>query len=122
MHGKTIIHRKKSSTFPHKNRTKVLAIDFDGVLHDYKNPLPGRRMGAPLPGAKEAMDTLRRQGYSLVIFSVWGDKPQGIADWCAFYAVPYDSITNIKPNADVYLDDKAIRFTDWTDALSLIQR
>lgn len=99
---------------------KVLAIDFDGVIHDFKNPLKGRRMGAPLPGAKEALIAYKQRGDTIIIHSVWGDKPKAISDFMDYYGLPFDTITNIKPNADVYLDDKAIRFINWTETFNLL--
>jgi ribonucleotide monophosphatase NagD (HAD superfamily) len=36
----------------------VIAVDFDGVVHDYKHPLPDRRMGEPIEGAKVALTKL----------------------------------------------------------------
>jgi len=102
---------------------KVIAVDFDGVIHDFKNPIPHRRMGGPVAGAKEAMERLASMGYHIVIFTVWGGTEAGrktIADWCNYYEVPFDDITNIKPNASYYIDDKAIRFESWDQALSEI--
>lgn len=93
----------------------ILAIDFDGVIHDFKNPLTGRRMGAPINGAKEALEFFKKRGDTIIIHSVWGDKPKAISDFMVYYGLPFDSITNIKPNADVYLDDKAVRFTNWEE-------
>jgi predicted HAD superfamily phosphohydrolase YqeG len=95
----------------------ILAIDFDGVLHDIANPLPGRKMGAPMPGAIDAMDELRDQGHELIIFSVNNKKV--IADWCEHYNVEYDSITNVKPNADLFIDDRALHFDSWAQVMSL---
>jgi FMN phosphatase YigB (HAD superfamily) len=103
--------------------TLIAAVDFDGVIHDFKNPVPHRRMGPPLPGAKEGLEELRRRGYELVIFTVWGDEKgqKTISDFMNYYELPFDSITNIKPNAAFYLDDKAVRFTDWNEALRLTE-
>lgn len=93
----------------------VLAIDFDGVVHDYKNPLVGRRMGAPIEGAKSALAKLARRN-TIIIFSVWGDSP-AMKEWLDFYQIKYHKITNVKPMADIYLDDKALRFSNWYDSL-----
>jgi len=92
---------------------KVHAIDFDGVIHDHKNPVPGRRMGAPIEGAKEAITELKRRGDTVIVHSVWAGNPKVIEDWMRYYEIPFDEVTNIKPQADIYLDDKAVRFTDW---------
>lgn len=93
-----------------------LAIDFDGVIHDHKHPVPGRRMGIPIEDAQDAIKTLKNiQGHTIIVHTVWGGDSgrKVIEDWMKFYDIPYDEITNIKPQADYYLDDKAIHFTEW---------
>ena len=92
---------------------RILAIDFDGVIHDYKNPVEGKRMGLPIEGTKEALTQLFDEGNEIIVFSVWGNQEDVIGDWMEYYEIPYHSITNIKPNADIYLDDRAIRFEGW---------
>lgn len=100
-----------------KNPKKVIAIDFDGVIHDHKNPVEGRKMGKPIEGAKEALTSLSKK-YEIIIFSVWGDeKNNTIEDFMKFYELPYNSITNIKPRAEFYIDDKGIKFTNWQEVL-----
>lgn len=92
----------------------ILAIDYDGVIHDYKNPPPGRKMGPPIEGAKEALTEFKRQGHTVIIHTVWIPETHAtIAKWMEYFDIPYDSITNIKPNAACYIDDKAIHFTAW---------
>lgn len=93
-----------------------IAIDFDGVIHDYKHPIDGRRMGAPISGAKDALEKLKDK-YEIVVFTVWGDEKgsETIANFMRFYDLPYDRITNIKPQANYYIDDKAVKFTNWKD-------
>jgi len=98
----------------------IIAIDFDGVLHDFRHPVEGRRMGMPIEGAKEAVLELKKR-HKLIVFTVWGGTPQGrktIADWLVFYGFPRLEITNVKPNAAIFIDDRAIHFTDWTSALN----
>jgi adenylylsulfate kinase len=98
---------------------KTIAIDFDGVIHDYKNVPKGKRMGLPLPGAKESIEKMVLDGHKLIIHTVraTGNKEiDSIKDWFKYFGFPMGiPITNIKVNADVYLDDKAIRFTTWED-------
>jgi len=37
-------------------------------------------------------------------------------DWLRLHKIPFDSIaTEGKPPAHVYLDDRALRFTNWED-------
>jgi hypothetical protein len=100
---------------------KVVAIDFDHTIHDTAHPKEGRRMGEPLPGVAEALSKFKEYGYRIVIHTVWSgeERHKAIGDWFAFYNLPYDEITNIKPKADAYIDDKAIRFEgDWSKVLA----
>ena len=98
-----------------------IAVDFDGVIHNKSNPLPGRKMGGPIEGSKEALEYLRDLGYRIIIFSYWASSEKNIKvieDWLKFYGMPYNEITNIKPNAEAYIDDKGIRFTTWEETLN----
>jgi hypothetical protein len=99
-----------------------LAIDFDGVIHDFKHPIEGKRMGPPIEGTKESLKKLRSKGHKLTVFTIWGDikGKKIISDYMKFYELPFDEITNIKPQADYYIDDKAIHFTDWSETLKQI--
>ena len=94
---------------------QVVLIDFDGVLHDIKHPVPGRRMGPPMPGAKEGMEKLKARGNKLIVFSVRAREGgvKVIMDWMTYYEIPFDDITNIKVNADWLVDDRAIPFSSW---------
>lgn len=105
-----------------KNNKPIMAIDFDGVIHDAQNPVKGRRMGAPMPGAKEAVEELAKR-YSIFIFCVWANDLQGIQtirDWLDFYEISYNTVTNIKPPARFYIDDNALRFIDWQQTLEAL--
>jgi hypothetical protein len=93
----------------------IIAVDFDGVLCSLE-PKPGMRMGLPIEGAIEAMRALKAKGHTLIIFTVRGERPKHVVDWCQYYDIPFDDITRIKPNADLFIDDKAATFSSW-DAL-----
>lgn len=98
----------------------TIAIDWDGVIHNFKQPKSGRRMGPPIEGARAAIEALYHAGHTLIIHTVWEEgRWPVIGDWLRYYEFPpIDRITNIKPNADIYLDDHGLKFTNWTDALS----
>ena len=98
----------------------ILALDFDGVIHDDKHPVAGKRMGEPMPGAAQAIEELQDQGHQVIIHTVRGNSPKHIEDWLEFYGFDIDTITATKPVADVYLDDKGMRFTSWSEALALL--
>lgn len=95
----------------------TIAIDFDGVLMNPEDVEEGRRMGKPVAGATTAMWQLDGLGHHLVIFTVRGGRPEHVKDWLNHYHIPFDEVTNIKPDADLFLDDRALRFVNWTQAL-----
>lgn len=80
-------------------------------------------MGKPMKGAVQAMRELSGVG-TIYIFTDMANTSDGwraVNDWLEFYHVPFDYITNSKPKGmDVFLDDKAIRFESWDQALSAI--
>ena len=103
---------------------KTIAIDFDGVIHNYANPIEGRRMGAPYPEAIPAIRDLKHYGYTIVVHTVRATTQEGskvVRDWLDYYQVPYSEVTALKPNADYYIDDKAVRHTDWGTTLQFIR-
>ena len=104
----------------------VVAIDFDGTIHDYKNPKEGRRMGPPFEGTLEALTALRAAGHKIIIHSC--NRPKVIRDWMEWYKIPFDYIWGEspgdygqKPVADWYVDDRAIPFKgDWVWVLGVV--
>lgn len=95
----------------------ILAIDFDGTIHDNLNPVPGMRMGEPMPGAKEALEDYRARGWEIHVYTIWEPRSHNvIMDWMDYYSLPFDMVTNRKQHADVYIDNRAVRFIDWEDA------
>lgn len=105
---------------------KTLSIDFDDTLCNRSNK-------QPIQGAVEAIKQLKSEGYTILISSsrlnpeLWGElvkfREKEIADWMNQYGIPYDKIVLYKPSADVYIDDKALRFEgDWNITLGEIKK
>lgn len=102
-----------------------LAIDFDGVLHDPFNVQKGYKMGKPIPGSVDAIKYLKRQGHEITIFPTWADNQQrrkALVDWLNYFEIPFDDITSVKPEADFYIDNNAIRFDAWAQTITDLQR
>lgn len=103
----------------------VIAVDFDGCIHDPFNRLPKYKMGQPIPGAAQAISRLQTMGHEIIVFPTWADNQQrrkAIVDWLNYFGVPFDDITSVKPEADLYIDNNAYRFTgDWEKALMDIE-
>ncbi len=100
----------------------IIAVDFDQTLADSAHPKPGMRMGPPIEGAVEAMQALKNAGNILIVHTVWKqDRWHVIREWCDFYHIPVDDVTNVKPNARWFIDDKNICFRgDWASVLEEI--
>jgi hypothetical protein len=45
-----------------------------------------------------------------------------VAEWLKFYKIPHGEITALKPNADYFIDDKAIHFDSWDETLRTLNR
>lgn len=109
-----------------RHRNLVLAVDFDGVLHDGTYT----HIGEPHEGARGALLIARSFGNRIIIHTCrarpdevvdgvrWNNTEREVAEWMAVHDIPFDEITALKPFADVYLDDRAIQFIDWHQAQS----
>lgn len=101
-----------------------IAVDFDNVLYAYDGRWAGGTLHlAPVEGAVAAMQQMAAQGHTLLIFSTRGwlkAHRARMAAWLDAHAIPYHVVARTKPNADIYIDDKALRFTNWGDALAFI--
>lgn len=93
-----------------------IIIDIDGVLceegEDWQTP-PYRER-CPLPGAVAAVKDLFKRGHHIIIFTArhWEDYAD-TWNWLQRHGIPYDTLIMGKPLGDVYIDDKAIRFSSW---------
>lgn len=96
-----------------------IALDFDGVICKREGIIERTHnftKDFPTDGCKEAIEWLLSMGWEVVIFTSrkhyeWGK----IKTWLKKYDIPQLSITNIKENFQVILDDRAIRFIGWQD-------
>jgi 5'(3')-deoxyribonucleotidase len=106
---------------------KTIAIDFDGVIHRYSRGWhDGSCYDNAVKGAIKAIIKLINKDYHIVIFSTRADSEEriiGMKSWFASKGLHEEylsiiEITNKKPNAIAYIDDRGIRFTNWTDMLN----
>lgn len=95
-------------------------MDFDDVIHDTAAVPPGHKMGPPVDGALDAIRYLTALGHHVTICTARGPDLDHIQDWLVYFDFPLLTVTRTKPQADVYLDDKAIRFTTWADYLQTV--
>jgi hypothetical protein len=102
----------------------TVAIDFDGVISKYKSYEGKGVFGEPTPCCVEAIKALKDRGWIVIIHTTRSETHQ-IKEYLDKHMVAYDYINynpeNIdrgcnmgKPLADIYIDDRAVRFNgDW---------
>lgn len=98
-------------------RPKTIMIDLDGVICTEEKTFE-RPLATPMPGAREALQKLRDEGHTVVVYTGrnWPEY-RVTRKWLDDHGMPYDAIHMGKPIADVWIDDRAIRFTSWTETL-----
>lgn len=100
-----------------KITVKTIAIDFDGVIHDsYKGWSNGEIYGDLIPGAKETIEELKKKGYEPIVFTARTNL-EPVKGWLREKKLDI-RVTNKKPPAMCYIDDRAIRFINWKDIRS----
>ena len=121
---------------------QTIAVDFDGVLHSYdKGWEDGSIYGDWMPGAVAALSRLMQQ-YAVFIHTT--RNPRQVARWIerqSDYGIECTTrqprtwwgrrkpfwnqqgvllVTDRKLAAVAYIDDRAVRFVNWPDALTAV--
>lgn len=111
--------------------TPILCIDFDGVIHDYKEGWKGGVIYGNLTPGFLAWALEARNSFKLVVYSSRSKTPEGIEamqGWLrsqlAERLMPNEiddlisslEFANVKPPAWLTIDDRAIQFRgDWSE-------
>ena len=117
----------------------IVAVDFDGVIHKYSQGYhDGSIYDGPMEGAKETMAFLKSLGVVTIIHSARScakeivngkgethTSPGQLEDmlaWLHEHEIEYSSVwVGLgKPIAHVYLDDRALLFSTWGAAKTVI--
>lgn len=126
-------HNNKSFPPGFESEINNLAIDFDGVIHNWdKGYYDGTCYGEPINGAIDAIKTLSTK-YNIIIYTSKA-KPNRplvngktgtelVREWLLKYNIlQYISeITSEKPRAFLYIDDNAYRFDTWDNTVKFIK-
>lgn len=91
----------------------TIAVDFDGVLHNYTPDGSWPECtGPPVEGSLAWLREIRRD-FKVVVLSARARSDEGaaaISAWLTKRGVPGLEVTAVKPPALVYIDDRAYRF------------
>lgn len=108
-----------------------ICIDIDGTICQIKQIHQSYADVLPLPGAVEKLKRLKKDGHYIILATARHMKTceanigvviakQGkiLLQWLEDYDIQYDEIWFGKPNADLYIDDRAYRFEgNWENIL-----
>ena len=98
----------------------TICVDFDGVLNNYDH-YDENDLSTPRQGAKEFLETLSKK-HRVVILTARNFAK--VLNWLQEYDLSkyvYD-VTNIKPPATAYIDDRAVPFNgDYEDTLAKLE-
>ena len=113
-------------------KQETIVVDFDGVIYKYeKGWQNGILDEEPIPDTQEALKKLNEKGFRIVLLTarlhpiyattdfLYTNIKNDITAWLSKHGIfggsHYHEITNNKPPAICYIDDRAIRFTTWKD-------
>lgn len=97
-------------------KKKRIAIDFDGVIHKYsKGWGDGIIYDDPVDNMETALVTLA-EDFDLVIFTCRVPCVD-VYEWIKERTGLRIEVTNTKPHADMYIDDRGYHFMNWDDCM-----
>ncbi len=82
-------------------------VDFDGVLAVHDGTYQPGKIGAPIPEGLRLLRMLLDQGYQVTILTARKETDL-VARWLAAQGFPNMFVTNEKPPAQAYVDDRAV--------------
>ncbi len=98
----------------------VIALDFDGVLAEYAGWKGEDVTGSPIQGAREFVLSLLGKGYGAVMYTC--RRADVVERWLRDNGFPLLAVSDTKPQALLYVDDRGFRFTgDWADVMTAVE-
>tara|TARA_Y100000310_G_scaffold163309_1_gene163149 strand:- start:2255 stop:2620 length:366 start_codon:yes stop_codon:yes gene_type:complete len=111
-----------------------ICVDMDGTICQNKIGSQDYYEVEPMLGASEALQTLKEQGYYIVIFTARGMKTfsnnegriiathsKKLTEWLQKWNIPFDELLFAKPHVDYFIDDKGYRFENWENTLNFLE-
>ena len=103
-----------------------IVIDIDGTICPIRQSHQTYAELQPFPDAVTRIKSLHAAGHYIILQTARNMATQQsnvgkvlknigkvTLDWLERHDIPYDEIYFGKPNAHIYIDDRALRFSDW---------
>ena len=113
------------------NKKLRICIDLDGTICEIRHDPLTYADVKPMPHAAEKIRELRKMGHYIIINTArnMGSTGHNVGkvmknvgkitlDWLDNNGIEYDEIFFGKPNADITIDDRVIRFENWDSITS----
>jgi hydroxymethylpyrimidine pyrophosphatase-like HAD family hydrolase len=98
-----------------------ICFDIDGVLC-FEGPTFKHSLATPLPDAIRTLEALRLAGHRIILFTSRSWSEYELTEkWLREHNFHYHVLICGKPVYDMIVDDRAIAFTSWKDALEKIE-
>ena len=98
----------------------------DGTICETRQPSQSYMDVLPKPGAIEALKKLKIDGHCIIIYTsrhmtacnnsmgkITAKQAPVFYEWFKKYGIEYDELWFGKPLADMYIDDKGMKFDGW---------
>ena len=108
------------------NNQKRLCIDLDGTICENKKDNQTYQDVLPMPCAVKRLNEYKEKWYYIIIYTarnmlthnnnignIIANQGPILFEWLKKHNIPYDELLFGKPVADIYIDDKALKFESW---------
>ena len=111
-----------------------ICIDIDGTICETRSKDQHYLDVQPIKHAIESIQELSNNGHYIILYTarhmktcnhnvgqVVAKQGKNLFDWLEKHSIPYDEIIFGKPLADVYIDDKGIKFNNnWNEIMETL--
>lgn len=98
-----------------------IILDLDGTICTEEKTY-SRSLAKPIEGSIESINALYEAGHTIIIYSArtWMEYEMTI-DWLKRHNVKFHQLIMGKPIGDIWIDDRALRFTNWNDIMNQLK-
>jgi uncharacterized HAD superfamily protein len=98
-----------------------LIIDLDGTICTEEKTF-SRSLATPLNNARESIKKLKNCGHTIILYTARGwNEYEMTVKWLENNKIIFDQLIMGKPIGDFWIDDRAIKFSSWSDVMRLIK-